>query len=88
MRIDRVLRHQRAVEAQGFGFQDQAAVALPGGVVWLVRVLQRGAAAVDQSPDAEPDGGRGHRGVFGIVGWRHDDAKRCDVLPGEAARRP
>jgi len=56
VRIDRVLRDERRVVTQRLGFKHQRPVALPGGVIGLVGVLQCGTAAVDERLDAESDG--------------------------------
>jgi hypothetical protein len=45
---------------------------------------QRGTAAVDQSPDAEADGGGVMELIIVMAGLPHDDANRPAVLRGMA----
>ena len=54
--IDGVLGDKGAVVAEPFGLLDQGEVALPGGVVWFLRVLQGAAAAVNECPNSETHG--------------------------------
>ena len=52
-RIGRVLGNQHAVEAEGLGLEHEVLVALPGGIVGLLGVVQRPAVAMDQRPDTD-----------------------------------
>ena len=55
MRIDRVLCHQHAVEAECFGLQHECPVPGEARVVRLLGIVQRGPAAVHECPDTEAE---------------------------------
>ena len=59
-----VLGDQRGRIAQRLGFQHQRAVAGPGGIEGLLRVMEGAPAAMDQGPDAEARGGVLHGGIL------------------------